>query len=141
MTEFRYLQVMGDATDAFLIHIGLDEAYRASGHSAYTVETHIRHLSEVKAGEVLSVETRLLGHDEKRFRLHHSIQRADGSEVATGEHMLLHVDTAAGRAKPMPPALVAALDGIAVQDRAVCRDHGHPSAPAAASAACASPRP
>lgn len=126
MTEFRYLQVMGDATDAFLIHIGLDEAYRASGHSAYTVETHIRHLSEVKAGEVLSVETRLLGHDEKRFRLHHSIQRADGSEVATGEHMLLHVDTAAGRAKPMPPALVAALDGIAVQDRAVCRDHGHP---------------
>lgn len=38
MTEFRYLQVMGDATDAFLIHIGLDADYRASGHSAYTVK-------------------------------------------------------------------------------------------------------
>lgn len=123
MTEFRYLQVLGDATDAFLIHIGLDSAYRAGGHSAYTVETHIRHLAETRAGEVLTVETRLLGHDRKRFRLHHAILREDGSEVATGEHMMLHVDTDAGRATPMPPALIAALDRVAAQDRAALPDH------------------
>ncbi|UXU76619.1 MULTISPECIES: thioesterase family protein [unclassified Paracoccus (in: a-proteobacteria)] len=123
MTEFRYLQVLGDATDAFLIHIGLDADYRAGGHSAYTVETHIRHLSEVKAGEMLSVETRLLGHDAKRFRLHHSILRRDGAEVATGEHMLLHVDTAAARAVPMPPALIAALARLAAQDTGPPPDH------------------
>ena len=58
MTEFRYLQVLGDATDAFLIHIGLDAGYRATGHSAYTVETHIRHLDEVRAGAPIRVETR-----------------------------------------------------------------------------------
>lgn len=116
MTEFRYLQVFGDATDAFLIHIGLDADYRASGYSAYTVETHIRHLSEIPAGEALRVETRLLGSDEKRFRLHHSLLREDGRLAATAEHMLLHVDTKEGRAVPMPAALQDKLQSIADQD-------------------------
>lgn len=118
MTEFRYLQVMGDATDAFLIHVGIDAAYRSGGLSAYTVETHIRHLAEVRAGEVLTVATRLLGHDDKRLRLHHDILRGDGLVVATGEHMLLHVDTGAARARPMAPTLVARLDAIAAQEDA-----------------------
>lgn len=123
MTEFRYLQVFGDATDAFLIHIGLDAEYRTGGCSAYTVETHIRHLAEVKAGELLSVETRLLGHDEKRFRLHHDILRADGSVVATGEHMLLHVDGTAGRSTVMPKPLVAELQRVAALDDTPHPDH------------------
>lgn len=123
MTEFRYLQVMGDATDAFLIHIGLGPEYRATGFSAYTVETHIRHLAEVGGGERLSVETRLLGHDDKRFRLHHSLRRRDGTEVATGEHVLLHVDSGQGRVVPMPQAIVAALDGVAAQETGPAPDH------------------
>ena len=54
MTEFRYLQVFGDATDAFLALIGMDAAYRAAGGSVYTVETHIRHRREAKAGAKLA---------------------------------------------------------------------------------------
>jgi carnitine 3-dehydrogenase len=123
MTEFRYLQVLGDGTDAFLIHIGLDKTYRDQGYSAYTVETHIRHLAEVKAGELLTVRTRLLGHDAKRIRLHHDILRQDGSIAATGEHMLLHVDTSAGRALPMPETLVSALDKVAACETADRPDH------------------
>lgn len=123
MTEFRYLQVMGDATDAVLIHIGLDAAYRRGGHSAYTVETHIRHLAEVGAGARLAVASRLLGHDAKRIRLHHSIERDDGTVVATGEHMLLHVDTAQARATPMPAAILARLDALAARDTAPHPDH------------------
>nr|WP_229582994.1 carnitine 3-dehydrogenase [Paracoccus sp. S-4012] len=123
MTEFRYLQVFGDATDAFLIHIGLDADYREGGSSAYTVETHIRHLAETRAGDVLRVETRLLGHDAKRFRLHHSVKTAEGTEVATAEHMLLHVDTNQGRAAPMPPEMIARLDAVAAQERGPHPDH------------------
>ncbi|RCW80259.1 thioesterase family protein [Paracoccus lutimaris] len=123
MTEFRYLQMMGDATDAVLTHIGMGSDYRAQHRSAYSVETHIRHLSEVKLGELLTAETRLLGHDAKRIRLHHRILREDGTEVATGEHMLVHVDTAAGRAAEMPPALIAALDRIAAQETMPHPDH------------------
>ncbi len=123
MTEFRYLQVLGDATDAFLIHIGLDADYRAGGHSAYTVETHIRHLAEVKAGARLTVETRLFGYDEKRLRLHHAILKEDGETVATGEHMLLHVDTKANRTVAMPAALMRALDHVNAQENGSLPDH------------------
>lgn len=123
MTEFRYLQVLGDATDAFLIHIGLDADYRAGGYSAYTVETHIRHLAEVKAGERLVVETRLLGFDEKRIRLHHAIMRENGEIVATGEHMMLHVDTGANRTVAMPDQLIKTLEKILAQDTMLHPDH------------------
>lgn len=123
MTEFRYLQVMGDATDAFLIHVGMGPEYRAGGFSAYTVETHIRHLAEALGGERLTVETRLLGHDAKRLRLHHSVRRGDGTEVATGEHMLVHVDSGAGKAAEMPAAIIAALDAVAAQETAPAPAH------------------
>ncbi|MBC8258897.1 MAG: carnitine 3-dehydrogenase [SAR324 cluster bacterium] len=99
MTESRYLQVFGDATDAFLNFIGMDENYRKQGFSVYTVETHIRHLQEVAGGEPLLVETQLLGFDEKRLRIIHKLLHVpSGNVLATGEHMLLHVNTTAGGA-------------------------------------------
>ncbi|WP_114284657.1 carnitine 3-dehydrogenase [Candidatus Halocynthiibacter alkanivorans] len=114
MTEFRYLQVFGDATDAFLGFIGMDDSYLATGHSVYTVETHIRHLLEVSAGEDLRVETRLLGHDEKRIRIVHEIWGGPQDAcLATAEQMLLHVDTKAGRACPTGAALADKLSTIA----------------------------
>jgi carnitine 3-dehydrogenase / betainyl-CoA thioesterase len=114
MTEYRYLQVLADATDAFLARIGADPAYVAAGHSYYTVESHLRHLGEAHAGDRLSVTTRLLGHDQKRLHLFHELRRS-GEEalVATGEHMLLHVDAAAGRAAPAGAGVLAELGRIA----------------------------
>jgi len=118
MTEYRYLQVLADTTDRFLPLIGAGGDYAASGSSFYTVETHIRHLGEAHAGDRLSVSTRLLAHDPKRLHLFHEIRRADdGSPVATGEHMLLHVDMAAGRAVPAGAEVLAALDRIAESQR------------------------
>ena len=110
MTESRYLQVFSDATDAFLQFIGMNEEYRMQGFSIYTVETHIRHLREVAGGEILTVETQLLGFDEKRFRIVHSMLHHDSGDIlATGEHMLLHVDTDEGRASPMGKSLYEKL--------------------------------
>ena len=118
MTESRYLQVFGDATDALLRFVGADDAYMASGRSFYTVETHIRHLREVAGGEPVTVETRVLGCDEKRVHLFHRMFHGErggerGAELATGEHMLLHVDTTAGRAAPAAPEIAARLAEIA----------------------------
>ncbi|MCV6548655.1 MAG: carnitine 3-dehydrogenase [Cohaesibacter sp.] len=98
MTEHRYLQVLGDATDAFLTFIGMDEAYLAQGYSVYTVETHIRFLKEVPAGTEIRVRTQMLGCDEKRLRLSHEMIMGDDTIIATGEHMLMHVDTKASSA-------------------------------------------
>ncbi len=113
MTEFRYAQVFGEATDAFLAAIGMDADYREAGFSVYTVETHLRHLAEVGAGAMLRVETRLLGYDEKRIRiLHDMTDSANDTVLATSEHVLLHVDTCASRACPAQPALVERLAHI-----------------------------
>ena len=113
MTESRYLQVFGDATDALLNYIGMDEAYRSGGFSVYTVETHIRHLLEIAGGEPLTVETQLLGFDEKRLRIVHKLLHASsGDELATGEHMLLHVDTEARCAAPFGKELYVKLEKI-----------------------------
>jgi carnitine 3-dehydrogenase / betainyl-CoA thioesterase len=101
LTEARYLQVFAETTDAFLRHVGLDADYLAGSHSAFTVETHLRHLHEVAALELLEVRTQVLGADEKRLHLFHTMTHAlSGDTLATGEHLLLHVDTGAGRTCP-----------------------------------------
>jgi carnitine 3-dehydrogenase len=125
MTEYRYLEVLADTTDVFLPLIGAGGDYVASGSSYYTVETHIRHLGEAHAGDRLTVTTQLLGHDPKRLHLFHEIRRADDdSPVATGEHMLLHVEMAAGRAVPAGAEVLAALDRIAASQRQLPRPDG-----------------
>jgi acyl-CoA thioesterase FadM len=104
MSDSRYLQVFGDATDALLRYAGVDDAYRRSGRALYTVETHVSHHAEVRALEPLGVASRVLEVDDKRVRLFHSLlRRRDEVQVATAEQLYLHVDTAAGRASPMDP--------------------------------------
>jgi carnitine 3-dehydrogenase / betainyl-CoA thioesterase len=99
MTEARYLEVFGYATDALLEYIGAGPAYVGQGHSFFTVETHIRHLEEASEGERLRVTTQILRSDAKRLHLFHTLVRAtDGAVLATGEHMLIHVDAQARRA-------------------------------------------
>src|SRR5262249_20491720 len=106
MTEARYLHVFSEATDAFLRHVGLNADYLAGGASAYTVETHLCHLHEVAALEPVEVSTQVLAADEKRVRLFQTLSHAVGGEVlATGEHLLLHVDTTQGRGTPWRRAL------------------------------------
>ena len=94
MTDSSYLTAFGDATDALFRYIGIDENYRASGNSFYTVESHINYYKEVKSGEPLVFKTQLIGLDEKRMHIFHSMNHANtGDLLATTEQMLLHVDT------------------------------------------------
>ena len=125
MTEHRYLEVLADTTDAFLRAIGIVGPYIDAGRSYYTVETHIRHLGEAHGGDRLYVTTRLLGHDEKRLHLFHELWRdEDDSLIATGEHMLLHVDRTGGRSTPAAPEILAALEEIAAAQRELPRPEG-----------------
>ncbi|WP_430225846.1 carnitine 3-dehydrogenase [Paroceanicella profunda] len=115
MNEARYLQVFADATDAFLRLIGVDAAYVQAGGSYFTVESHLRHLDEVRAGEPVRVETRVLEGKGKKLRLFHQFRHGDGHLLATGEHMLLHVNLGT-RSASEPGSHVAELLGrIAAQ--------------------------
>ncbi|NHN89020.1 carnitine 3-dehydrogenase [Acetobacter conturbans] len=106
MTEHRYLQVFGEATDGVLSLIGADEDYVRSGYSFYTVETHIRHLGQAYAGMTLEVRSRILDSDAKRLHLFHTMT-VQGSDdpIATAEHMLLHVDSVKGKSSQIPNAI------------------------------------
>ena len=114
MTEAAYLTAAGWASDELFQYIGDDEAYRAAGHSFYTVETHILYLREVAVNEPIEITTQMLGADAKRMHLFHAILHGnDGGLLSTVEQMLVHVNMETARAAPMLDDLAQAVQAIA----------------------------
>ncbi|GGH58096.1 carnitine 3-dehydrogenase [Frigidibacter albus] len=120
MTESRYLFAGSQAVDDFLARIGAGLDYVKAGHSYYTAETHLRHLAEARLGDRLSVRVQILSHDAKRLHLWMTVAR-DGTEVATLEQMLLHVDMASGKPCPAAPEVLAAVAERAARDAGLPR--------------------
>jgi carnitine 3-dehydrogenase len=105
MSDFRYGQVFGDATDALFRRVGVDESY--------SVENHVIHAGEAKAGELLYVTTQVLAVDDKRLQVFHRMYRGrDHSLIATAEQLYLHVDTKAAKAAPADAKVRAKLEAI-----------------------------
>jgi len=127
MNEARYLQAFGDATDRLMLIIGCTPDYIASGGSYFTAETHIRHVDEVHAGTVIHVDTQVLLGDGKKLHLFHHMYDGDRL-LATGEHMLIHVDLATRKASDPAPSVAQPLAQLAAA-------HGHLSNPNGAGAA------
>ena len=122
VNDSRYLLAFGEATDALLRAVGVDEAYVAAGGSYYTVETHLSHLGAAFADDRLTVATQVVGVDPKRLHLFHVLERAgEDRPLATAEQMLLHVDAAAQRSAPAPPEIAARLARIASAHAALPR--------------------
>jgi carnitine 3-dehydrogenase len=113
MTEAAYLTAFGWASDALFTYIGDDDAYRAAGHSFYTVETHIAYLREASQGAPLRITTRVLAVDRKRLLIYHEMFHGQKDKLlATTEQMLVHVDMEAGRSIAILPEVRSALDAI-----------------------------
>ena len=113
MSEAFFVTAIGEASDALFRYIGIDEAYRAAGHSFFTVESHLNYYDEGHLNQALAYETRILDLDAKRLHLYHAIlDRDSGKALFTAEQMLLHVDGKAGKAAPILPGPKAALDAI-----------------------------
>lgn len=124
MTEAAFLTAFGWASDALFRYIGDDEAYRAAGHSFFTVETHINYLREARADDPLRFTTQILGLDAKRLHFYHEMyHEQSGDLLCTTEQMLVHVDLHAGRSAPIADGPRRALD-------AIWEAHQHMQAPA-----------
>jgi len=111
MTESRYLEAFGQATDQFMKIMGCNRSYIESGRSYFTVETHIRHLREVCEGDPITVTSQLLMGKGKKLHLFHRMYK-DQDEVATGEHFLLHVDLRTRRSSRPGEEITSALARI-----------------------------
>lgn len=113
MTDSRYLQVFGDATDALFRWAGVDDAYRKAGRAMYTLESSVTHVAEAKALEPIYVTTRLLELDAKRVRLQHALHRCrDEALVATAQQLYAHVDTRVSHAAPFERPVHEKLDRL-----------------------------
>ena len=112
MNEARYLQAFGDATDRFMLIVGCDAEYIQNGGSYFTVETHIRHLDEVHAGQMIRVDTQCILGEGKKMHVFHRMWEGDRL-LATGEHMLIHVSLETRRPSEPGPKVSGPLAAVA----------------------------
>jgi carnitine 3-dehydrogenase len=129
LSDFQYGHLFGCAMDALYRRVGIDAAYRAAGGMFYTVESHVKHLAEAKAGDALYVTTQVLGVDDKRLHVFHRLhRRGDDTLLATGEQMHLHVDMASAKAAPANAAVRGKLEALRATHAALPapRDAGRP---------------
>lgn len=102
MTEWQYYKVLADAGENYLRAMGFTEAYRLNGFSFFSVEGHLRNLRECRLGTPLRIYTETIGYDEMRLHIYqYVVDVARNLVLATGEHMMVHVDTLDRRAVPV----------------------------------------
>lgn len=94
MTEWQYYRVLADAGENFLRMLGFTEEYRLRGYSFFSVQGFMRNLKECRSGTPLKVYSEMIGYDSVRLHIYQYVVDASRDlTIATGEHMMLHVDT------------------------------------------------
>lgn len=120
MNVAYYTLVFDKAGEAWVESVGMGEAHtRETGYSWMVAEAHITYQNEVRSGEQLEVETRVLAVDDKRIHLFQTMfKQGDTGVVATNEQLILHVDLHLRRVQPFPAEIYAKLRQLwTMQDR------------------------
>ena len=123
LRDAHYCLIFSFATDGLMDLFGLDEAGReATGHSIFTLESHINYLLEVKQGTQIEVRTQILGVDAKRLDIYHTLHVAGTEPVlAANEQMLLNVDMATRRSAPFASVVQPRVEALAAPHRGLPR--------------------
>ena len=115
MNVVHYRAAFDASTDGLFAHLGLGpEEYNArTGATLMVVEEHTRYHAELSEGDRYRVLARLVGHSPKKLHYLLAMEHLDrGVLAATHEELALHVDLAARRSSPMPPAALAADEAL-----------------------------
>ncbi len=116
LNEAYYLVPFSNTTWIMQDHFGIGTDYfDATGCAIYTVETHLRYLSEVRAGATMDIETLMLGSNAKKIWFAHKML-VNEELCATAEFMTLHFNTREGRTMEMPAAIQAALKAAEMEE-------------------------
>ena len=106
--------VFGHASDAVMVALGMTPEYLVeTATSLYTLEAHIRYLAQVPPGARLTVRTSVIGVTDKLLWVWHEMW-CENRRRATEEVLMVHVDSAAGRASPFPDDLRARAEALLV---------------------------
>lgn len=126
MNARRYFEVFSDAGDLALRDLGFDISYLTGGHSIFTGDFHITYVREIHAGGSLTVATRILDLDAKRFVLHQEMtEDRSGGLAATAEQLQLNVGVASRKVEPFRPEVFERLgEAQRDQDKSPLRNVG-----------------
>lgn len=119
-----YYHVVFDlAAEEFFDFLGLDASFRERhGTTTFALESHLNFLREVKEGDPLRFEARLLDHDAKRIHFYQEMFHArEGYLAASCESLSAYVSEAARRTAPMPQALLERLAQVKAAHGALAR--------------------
>jgi acyl-CoA thioester hydrolase len=109
-----YLVVFDMASTPFFHHVGLTPAYRsAQGSTTFAAESHILFQREVREGDRLRFQARLIDFDAKRIHFAQRMLHADeGYLAASMESLSMHIDQAKRRVTPFAPEIQARLAAV-----------------------------
>jgi acyl-CoA thioester hydrolase len=115
MNDAYYALVFSRTGDKLLDAIGLETQGRArTSRTIYTTTLTIHYHHEVREGERLAADARVLEHDAKRLRIWFEMRNAERTVVATSEQVYLCVDQSGEKPRaaaflPDQQAAIAAL--------------------------------
>jgi len=109
-----YHVAFDNAAEPFFEFLGLTPEFRQRhGASTFALESHLNFLREVKAGDALRFEARLIDFDAKRIHFFQEMFHAgEGYVAASYESVSAHVSMATRRTAPMPPNLLERLAAV-----------------------------
>jgi acyl-CoA thioester hydrolase len=114
LSEGYYVIVFGHAGDAAMVALGMTPEYLVeTATSLFSLEAHVRYLDQISPGSRLEVRSSVIGVTGKLLWLWHEMW-SEGRLRATEEVLMVHVDTAVGRASPMPDDLRARAEALRV---------------------------
>lgn len=102
------------AAELFFEFLGFTQTFRLRhGSTTFALEAHQNFLREVKAGDALRFEARLLDFDAKRIHFYQEMFHAtEGYLAASVESLSSNVSMATRRTAPMPEELLERLAAI-----------------------------
>lgn len=109
-----YMAIFDDASWNFFASFGMNiEYFQRDRKGGFALQHFIRYLAEVRAGETVSVRTRLLGRSATRihfmlFMVNESTDRLSATLEALGAH----ADMISRRITPYPPRIARQIDAI-----------------------------
>ena len=110
-----YYHVAFDAAaEPFFDWLGFTQDFRKrNGSTTFALESHLSFAREVRAGDPLRFEARLIDFDYKRVHFYQEMfHGTEGWMAATCESLSTHVDVAQRRTAPMPEELTRRLARI-----------------------------
>jgi acyl-CoA thioester hydrolase len=109
-----YLVVFDQQTDRLWPVLGLGRSLRAQGLTTFAVEAWLDYQREMREGDLIGAESRILQFDAKRLMIEHRMfHHAEGWTSSAHEALFLCVDVVSRKVAAWPEEMVARFAGFA----------------------------